>query len=396
MRGHEISATYRITTPMFLGDADQKPSSLRPPSIRGALRFWWRASEWPRVCVEHADPAAALCELHQRETRLFGAASKIEGGEEQGGQRMLIRTSIATGGSTYKPDAGPGQGYLLGMGLFHFRDRCLRKAFKPDTSFTVRIRLRNKDDASIASISRALWLWGMLGGLGSRSRHGMGSVVLESLEGAAIKIPRTLDELKLQLNDNLPDLGSDLPPLTAFSKMSKVHCSTKSSTANGWQLLEGVGRKMMFYRSWGLRRPQDSYHKVLGQRAEQNFPDDHNEMQKAMMGGVAEQLPGRIVFGLPHNYFFSSPGHIPIARRRLEVEPTGERRARRASPLLLHIHQFPNGSHAAFHTLLPAIFLPSGDKISITGRTPDLVPQPNFKHITDFLDRFSERKDLLP
>ncbi len=38
-----ITATYRVVTPMFIGDADQKATSLRPPSIKGALRFWWRA-----------------------------------------------------------------------------------------------------------------------------------------------------------------------------------------------------------------------------------------------------------------------------------------------------------------------------------------------------------------
>jgi CRISPR-associated protein Cmr1 len=30
-----ISATYRVVTPMFLGDANQKATGLRPPSVRG-------------------------------------------------------------------------------------------------------------------------------------------------------------------------------------------------------------------------------------------------------------------------------------------------------------------------------------------------------------------------
>ena len=41
-----LEATYRIVTPMFIGDAEQKATSLRPPSIKGALRFWWRALNW--------------------------------------------------------------------------------------------------------------------------------------------------------------------------------------------------------------------------------------------------------------------------------------------------------------------------------------------------------------
>ncbi len=43
-----INATYRIVTPMFIGNAEQKADSVRPPAIKGALRFWWRALNWGR------------------------------------------------------------------------------------------------------------------------------------------------------------------------------------------------------------------------------------------------------------------------------------------------------------------------------------------------------------
>ena len=32
-----------IVTPLFLGGADPNKAELRAPSIKGALRFWWRA-----------------------------------------------------------------------------------------------------------------------------------------------------------------------------------------------------------------------------------------------------------------------------------------------------------------------------------------------------------------
>ena len=37
-----IRATYRITTPMFCGGAEQQ-AEFRLPSFKGVLRFWWRA-----------------------------------------------------------------------------------------------------------------------------------------------------------------------------------------------------------------------------------------------------------------------------------------------------------------------------------------------------------------
>ena len=43
-----IRATYRITTPMFCGEANQQ-AEFRLPSFKGVLRFWWRAIKWTRI-----------------------------------------------------------------------------------------------------------------------------------------------------------------------------------------------------------------------------------------------------------------------------------------------------------------------------------------------------------
>ena len=44
-----ITATIEVVTPMFLGGADQSPDGIRPSSVKGALRFWWRAWAWTRA-----------------------------------------------------------------------------------------------------------------------------------------------------------------------------------------------------------------------------------------------------------------------------------------------------------------------------------------------------------
>ncbi len=54
----KLEATFRIVTPMFIGGADQTPSDgIRPPSVKGALRFWWRALNWGRFWKEKNDVA---------------------------------------------------------------------------------------------------------------------------------------------------------------------------------------------------------------------------------------------------------------------------------------------------------------------------------------------------
>ncbi len=38
-----ITFECETITPMFLACADGKTPELRPPSIKGLMRFWWRA-----------------------------------------------------------------------------------------------------------------------------------------------------------------------------------------------------------------------------------------------------------------------------------------------------------------------------------------------------------------
>lgn len=39
----QLRIRYRVVTPAFLGGADPSCAELRPPSIKAALRFWYRA-----------------------------------------------------------------------------------------------------------------------------------------------------------------------------------------------------------------------------------------------------------------------------------------------------------------------------------------------------------------
>jgi CRISPR-associated protein Cmr1 len=72
-----LEATYRIVTPMFIGDAEQKATDLRPPSIKGTLRFWWRALNWGKYLkLAKGDIAQALQTLHIQESQLFGIAAQ--------------------------------------------------------------------------------------------------------------------------------------------------------------------------------------------------------------------------------------------------------------------------------------------------------------------------------
>ncbi|EJF54687.1 CRISPR type III-B/RAMP module RAMP protein Cmr1 [Saprospira grandis DSM 2844] len=59
---HRITFECETITPMFMAGADGKTPELRAPSIKGALRFWWRALNG------HLE----LEELKEREGEIFG------------------------------------------------------------------------------------------------------------------------------------------------------------------------------------------------------------------------------------------------------------------------------------------------------------------------------------
>ena len=67
MGATSIEATYRLVTPAFVGGADSKKSAeLRPPTIKGQLRFWWRALAWARLQGD-------MEQLRAEEDELFGS-----------------------------------------------------------------------------------------------------------------------------------------------------------------------------------------------------------------------------------------------------------------------------------------------------------------------------------
>lgn len=73
-----LQATFKIVTPMFLGGADRnEPAELREPSIKGILRFWWRALNWGRFAAnsDSSDENKALLRLRTEEDIIFGNSS---------------------------------------------------------------------------------------------------------------------------------------------------------------------------------------------------------------------------------------------------------------------------------------------------------------------------------
>lgn len=368
----KIEADFTIVTPMFIGDAEQAAHDVRPPSLKGALRFWWRALNWGRTLVAaNGDTAAALRALHKQEARLFGLAA----GDKTGGQGVFLLTLKQDVKAEQRPEGvNP---YLKGQGLGE------RNALIPSGTFTASLLFRpDTRDEDQRSVAEALFAFGLLGSLGSRARHGMGSVSLTRWKGEGFIVPHTAADYGKAIKGLLTCLPEALPPFTAFSRKSRIDISAEND--DPLKLLNAIGEEMQMYRSFGQNG------KVGGKPAERNFTPDHDLVQKATEGSRIDRAPVRAVLGLPHNYFFSSTK----GKADINYAPDGTD-ARRASPLLLHIHRLPDANCLAVHTLLPATFLPEGARIRVKSKASSQVSfTPDWQVLHTFLNRFKNRETL--
>jgi len=301
-----LTATYRIVTPMFLGDARQQATDIRPPSFKGGLRFWWRALNWGRFRQDHPDDAAALRALNKAEADLFGAAAVDE--TPRGQSRVLIRILSERYGTkeTHWPQNQTPSGYL-GLGLFQMPNHPQREGFMEGKNFTVNLGLDSRlTPEQIEQIEDSLLAMGLLGGLGSRSRRGFGSIALRQINGNSIE-SKNRDEYARHLKNLLAKypFPPGKPPYTAFSLDTKIAWFNDGNNAR-------------------------EVHAVLGKTYQQ-------------YRGQPSKLRGRIKagFGLPL---------------------TGVSQERRASPVFMHIHPLGN-SFQAVVSYLPAVFHPNWDRV---------------------------------
>ncbi len=341
----EIEATYRVVTPMFCAGAYQQRAELRLPSFKGVLRFWWRALAWSR----HAGNLKAI---KSEEDVLFGSS---QGGRSRVAMRLpstfvapkTIRSGVVLGISpTSDRVVGEGCRYL-GYGVMNAAGQLTRPCLAAPFDFTVQMRGRNLETAQVSSLRDALVALGTLGGMGSKSRKGYGSLSLRRLvvDGEETwHAPQSLPDVKAVIADLPHGNGiSALPDYTALSKGAR-HVLLSSGKTDATKLLDLVGREMIRFR---------------------------------------QKHPRRIAFGLPHNYG-NQPGQ--------QVGPYEKGLDRRASPLFIHIHEC-GATPVAVLSFLPARFLP-GDRPNVSVGKQKILQTPEdelYAPIHDFLDRLLDR-----
>jgi CRISPR-associated protein Cmr1 len=400
-----ITVTYKVTTPLFCGGARPSTAELRLPSIKGVLRWWWRALAWSRFVGD-------ISKIANAEDELFGSA--------RGGQGKVIMRLIPSNplSMTKKDDVLKLNGQVVGEGVRYLgygvmeafgrkatdsrpsvqAGQLSRACLQAPIDLKIELRARDLDGLARGLLLDAIQAMGLLGGIGAKSRKGYGSLVLLSIavEGESFwSPPSTATDLTTAIQRLLPPpvmkplITSNLPPYTALSPQTRVVLVSPDGQSQPLELLDRIGREMVRFRGWGKdgiildRKLDRETGKAGGVASERNFKGDHDLME--MSPNRRTMHPRRIVFGLPHNY------GKPFEK---QVAPADDQVDRRASPLLIHIHEC-GAVPIAVLAILRAQFLPgaSNAKVNVGGKQVTIAPdQELWKPLDDLLDRFLDPK----
>lgn len=221
---YQVTFECEVITPMFLGNANPREAELRPPSIKGAMRFWWRAM----------NAGLPLAELKRKESEIFGGVPENESKEDEkiGKSKVLIRVmnkAVNFSNQTFQlyPTIITNQGYKLDSLVFMGYGKGLppsKKQGRPNNEWSQYIVPKSVFEITFISLDidliqehvKTFRVLEYFGGVGGKSRNGFGSFKIHSMKikGEGLKIPDFSPTSLFNL--------SKLPSFPAFSNKAKL------------------------------------------------------------------------------------------------------------------------------------------------------------------------------
>lgn len=154
-----IEYECEVVTPMFIGDADPLKAKLRATSLKGVLRFWWRA----------LNGGLPIDELRKKEGELFGNT------QQQSKIRIdILDNELVASTIPFPAHYIPGQRRINVINYLAYGTTD-KEYFEPG-KFTLRIGCPEEQRQAVED---ALSLLTNFGGLGARSRNGFGSLSIK-------------------------------------------------------------------------------------------------------------------------------------------------------------------------------------------------------------------------
>lgn len=229
---HKAKFEVRTVTPLFIAGADQEDISneaLRPPSLRGVMRWWYRT-----LLLAKTNSLT----INEYESDLFGSTNMKS-------PISIIQENFSGSDIAYSKQWSFDIDYLF-FSFRKTRDRSERRFYDVDTTFN--LTLFAKEEEKLKRAISIFWLALNLGSIGSRARRGAGSLSLikaefkssEPLNMDMIINSNSYSDYQNYLSTNLKKIcNASQISFDRFNKIAEIW--VKNQEFNDWKkaLIEG-------------------------------------------------------------------------------------------------------------------------------------------------------------
>lgn len=291
--------TIKIVTPMFGGGVKagkNDPSMLiRPTSIRGHLRFWWRAMHGANHSV---------AEMRKAENAIWGSTEI----PSSVGVRILSQPKYSDQTSKREPnnDFGFQRFGVEAYALFPAKSNG-NSLFKEGGEFTIQFSYpkESTEKTFTQEVESAIWAWVNFGGIGARTRRGCGALFCNT--ETVFEIPQKLHAVFLGSQQN--------SAMLAWQKSVEVYKDFRQVEFRGPKHKKRIGNKEVMVPGRNKWPEPDSIRRLTGcslkpQQGQHVEPVDdpavntHDHSTPLVSAELMPCFP-RAVLGMPIEFHFA-------------------------------------------------------------------------------------------
>ena len=234
-----IIFNLKSITPTFLAGVDGKSFELRPSSVKGLMRFWWRACYWGENTT-----SISSAKINEKEGKLFGTTVK-DGLKSPFSIRLFHEIPIQPSNEPFPKHnimvTSRGRRFpinileYLAYGTMEYQrgkgNVFIREYLPVGQKFSVKIIPTNNLKADdVKEIVKSFYYLSIFGGLGAKSRNGFGAfTVLNPEEFAKYGVDYSFSDEKVV---NIVKKNENIPYYSAFSRRALIFELKK--TPNSW------------------------------------------------------------------------------------------------------------------------------------------------------------------
>lgn len=333
----EVVYQVKVITPIYGGGVEAGVPDMEVPirasAIRGQLRYWWRFLQLQK------------CEKNLPDEKLFKMEREVWGGmgdDESSASKVFIRCRLTNEISkesyySYKERNLHDPKYALFPAEGN-RQQPAKKLIRQGVEFELIINFSKElKEEAIDDINKTIRWWASFGGIGSRTRRGLGSVEVSS-KCQQLLAPITTEEAR-QCHCDLRQINGN--EINAAMSAWKEAVGKLQNFRQGSEGRKGRGRG----RGRSKWPEPDSIRKITTSHStKKEGCNDHKPNHLACIS-----FP-RAVFGLPIIFKFKDDSKCGDPYQT-ELRPDNSKRM--ASPLILKAMAIENGKYAAAALRLP-------------------------------------------